>query len=54
LSEDEALRRLAAAGKVRLPLRRVPSPGEGAVPGVPDGIDVASLLADVRSGRTDE
>ena len=54
LSEDEALRRLAAAGKIRLPIRRVPSPGEGAVPGVPQGIDVALLLDEVRSGRTEE
>jgi prevent-host-death family protein len=51
LSEDEALERLAAAGKVRLPARKVPSPGVGVVPGVPRGIDVAALLAEVRSGR---
>jgi prevent-host-death family protein len=54
LSEDDALRRLAAAGKVRLPMRRIPSPGEGPVPGVPSGIDVPSLLDEVRSGRGDE
>jgi prevent-host-death family protein len=54
LSEDDALRRLAAIGKVRLPERRVPSPGEGPVPGVPSGIDVAALLNDVRSGRGGE
>ena len=54
LSEDEALRRLAASGKVRLPAKRVPSPGEGPVPGVPDGIDVAALLDELRSGRSDE
>lgn len=54
LSEDEALRRLAAAGKVRLPERKVPSPGEGPVPGVPSGIDVAAILAEVRSGRGEE
>ena len=49
LSEDEGLRRLAAAGKVRLPRGRVPSPGAGPVPGVPDGIDVGALLDEVRS-----
>jgi prevent-host-death family protein len=49
LSEDQALERLAAAGKVRLPRHRVPSPGEGPVPGVPVGIDVAGILRDVRS-----
>jgi prevent-host-death family protein len=54
LSEDEALRRLAAAGKVRLPETRIPSAGEGPVKGVPAGLDVAALLADVRSGRSGE
>jgi prevent-host-death family protein len=49
LSEDEALRRLAAAGKVRLPRAKVPSPGAGPVAGVPAGIDVAAILRDVRS-----
>jgi prevent-host-death family protein len=49
LSEEEALRRLAAAGKVRLPRAKVPSPGAGPVPGVPPGIDVAAILDDVRS-----
>ena len=49
LSEDEALRRLAAAGKVRLPHGKVPSPGAGPVAGVPPGIDVAAILSDVRS-----
>jgi prevent-host-death family protein len=49
LSEDEALARLAAAGKVRLPQRRVPSPGAGPVPGVPKRIDLAGILEDVRS-----
>lgn len=48
-SESEALRRLAAAGKVRLPRRTVPSPGAGPVPGVPRGIDVAAILAEVRA-----
>lgn len=50
ISEDEALRRLAAAGKVRLPRTKVPSPGAGPVPGVPSGIDIAAILDDVRSG----
>jgi prevent-host-death family protein len=51
LSEDDALRRLAAAGKVRLPRARVPSPGAGPVPGVRAGIDVAAILAEVRDER---
>ena len=51
LSEDEALRRLAASGKVRLPVRKVPSPGAGPVAGVPRGIDVTALLDLVRSER---
>jgi prevent-host-death family protein len=49
VTEDEALRRLALAGKVRLPRGKVPSPGEGPVRGVPSGIDLAAILADVRS-----
>ena len=53
ISEDEALRRLAAAGKVRLPKGNVPSPGAGPVPDVPAGIDLEALLADVRSGPHD-
>lgn len=51
LSEDEALARLAAAGKVRLPRRRVPSPGAGPVAGVPERIDLTAILDDVRSER---
>ena len=54
LSEDEALRRLAAAGKIRLARGKVPRPGAGAVPGVPRGIDIAAVLAEVRSDRRDE
>lgn len=50
---DEALRRLAAAGKLRMPEGRVPGPGLGPVPGVPAGIDVAALLAETRSDRGD-
>jgi prevent-host-death family protein len=50
-SEDEALRRLAAAGKIRLPGKAVPSPGEGRIEGVPPGVDVASALAAVRADR---
>jgi len=53
LHEDEALRRLAAAGKLRLPGRRVPSPGEGPVQGIPADIDVAALLAEVRADPGD-
>jgi len=53
ISEDEALGRLAAAGKLRLPRNRVPSPGAGPVAGVPGGVDLAALLEDVRSdGRS--
>ena len=51
VSEDEALRRLAAAGKIRLPRGRVPSPGAGPVTELPEGVDLDALLADVRSGR---
>jgi len=51
LSEDDALARLAAAGKIRLPRQKVPSPGAGPVPGVPAGIDLAGILNDVRSER---
>lgn len=49
VSEDEALARLAIAGKVRLPRRKVPSPGAGPVAGVPQAIDLAGILEDVRS-----
>jgi antitoxin (DNA-binding transcriptional repressor) of toxin-antitoxin stability system len=49
LSEDEALERLAAAGRVRLPRRKVPSPESGPVGGVPAGIDLARILDDVRA-----
>jgi prevent-host-death family protein len=51
VSEDEALQRLAAAGKLRLPARRIPSPGLGPVPGVPAGIDLDAILAAVRGER---
>jgi len=54
ISEDEALSRLSAAGKLRLPRRRVPSPGAGPVEGVPAGVDAARILAEVRRGRDDE
>jgi prevent-host-death family protein len=50
-SEDEALRRLAAAGKIRLPSGRVPGAGQGPVPGVPSGVDVQRILDEVRAGR---
>ena len=49
LSEDEALERLAASGKLRLPRSKVPTPGAGPVKGVPPGIDLVAILADVRS-----
>lgn len=49
LSEDAALRRLASAGKVRLPRGKVPSPGAGPVAGVRPGVDVGSMLDEVRS-----
>jgi len=52
VSEDDALARLASAGKIRLPRRRVPSPGAGPV--VPDGAyDLNAALDDVRSDRFD-
>jgi prevent-host-death family protein len=51
LTEDEALARLAAAGKVRLPARRRGGPTAGPVSGVPQGIDLSAILDDVRSGR---
>jgi prevent-host-death family protein len=54
ISEDEALHRLAAAGKVRMPRSKVPSPGAGPVAGVPKGIDIGKILADVRSEGRDE
>lgn len=54
LSDDEALRRLAAGGKVRLARGRVPSPGAGPVPGVPRDIDISAVLDDVRSDRFGE
>jgi prevent-host-death family protein len=54
VTETEALRRLAAAGKVRLPSGTVPSPGAGAVPGVPGGLEPGALLDEVRSGREEE
>ena len=50
LSEEEALRRLAAAGKVRLPRNRIPSPGQGPVARVSPE-DLASALAALRSDR---
>lgn len=51
LSEHEALSRLAAAGKLRLPRRTVPSPGEGAIAGLPHGIDAAAALEATRGDR---
>lgn len=54
LAENDALRRLAAAGKIRLPERRIPGAGEGPVEGVPPGIDLEGILADVRGSGGDE
>jgi prevent-host-death family protein len=53
-SEEDALRRLALAGKIRLPAARVPSPGAEGVPGVPRGVDIAGMLAEVRGERLGE
>jgi hypothetical protein len=50
LTENEALSRLAAAGKVRLPRRRIPSPGAGPVGALPPDVDLEGILDDVRSG----
>jgi prevent-host-death family protein len=54
LEEDEALRRLAAAGKLRLPKSPVPSPGAGPVKGIPQGLDPAKLLQETRADRSGE
>ena len=54
LSEDDALARLAAAGKVKLPRQKVPSPGAGPVAGVPGEVDLARILDDIRSERHGE
>ena len=51
-SDDEALARLAAAGKVRVARSRVPSPGEGPVPGA-EGRDYREALDEARSERTE-
>ncbi len=51
LAEDEALRRLAAAGKVRLPEEKAPGFGRGPVEGIPRGIDLAALLHELREDR---
>ena len=53
ISEDDALARLAAAGKVRLPAKRVPSPGEGPVLSGP-GLDVSTALDELREERFEE
>jgi prevent-host-death family protein len=50
LTEDGALARLAAAGKVRMPRRRIPSPGAGPVGSVAPA-EFARVLDDVRSDR---
>jgi prevent-host-death family protein len=49
-SEDEALRRLAAAGKVRLPKNRIPSPGAGPITEVRPG-ELSGALDDLRRDR---
>jgi prevent-host-death family protein len=53
LSEDEALRRLAAAGKVRLP-SKASRFGRGPIPGVPTDIDLDAILKDMRTGPGEE
>lgn len=53
VSEDDALARLAAAGKVRLAARRVPSPGAGPVLDDP-GLDASAALAALREDRFGE
>jgi prevent-host-death family protein len=54
LSEEEALGRLAAAGKLRLPRNKVPSPGEGPITRVsPEELSAAldELRADGGAGE---
>lgn len=53
VSEEAALRRLAAAGKVRLPTPgSVLSAREGPVKGAPTGLDIAGILNEMREDRT--
>jgi prevent-host-death family protein len=51
LAEDAALARLAAAGKLRLPRNKVPSPRQGPISDLPSGIDVERALGEVRGDR---
>jgi len=53
LTEEEALQRLAAVGKVRLATRGFVDAETNPVTSVPD-VDVAAVLDDVRSDRFDE
>ena len=48
LTEDQALQRLAAAGKIRLGRGNVPSPGAGPVLSTPLAIDIEALLDEMR------
>lgn len=50
-SQDEALRRLAAAGKVRLPDPEAVGAPWPPLEGIPAGIDVGSLLSELRADR---
>ncbi|CAN5875292.1 hypothetical protein BH23GEM9_BH23GEM9_07860 [soil metagenome] len=50
LTEDEALSRLAAAGKIRLPRSRPRSPGAWPVGALPPDVDLKAILDDARSG----
>lgn len=51
LSEEEALRRLAASGKIRLPRNKIPSPGMGTVARI-DAEDLSAALQALREERT--
>ena len=51
-SDDEALARLASAGKVRLARSGVPSPGERGVPGA-EGRDYRAALDEARTERSE-
>ena len=54
LTEDEALRRLAAAGKIRLPEPGADVGGWTPIKGIPGGIDVQAALDEVRRDRFDD
>lgn len=50
-SDEEALRRLAAQGKIRLARSNVPSPGAGPVTRLPEDVDFEAIYDDVRADR---